>query len=95
MSIWWHPYLIQHIDNGCGLPIALKQLHFIHLFFLRFYLFLEKGREGEREGEKHEYVVASHVPPTEDGGTWPATRACALTGNETGTFCFAGQHSVN
>ena len=34
-----------------------------------------------REGEKHQCVVASHAPPT---GTWPATQACALTGNPTG-----------
>ena len=24
------------------------------------------GREGEKEGEKHQCVVASHVPPTGD-----------------------------
>ena len=37
-------------------------------FFLRFYLFIfrQRGREGEREGEKHQCVVASHVPPTGD-----------------------------
>ena len=39
-------------------------------FFLvnkRFYLFFrEKRREGEREGEKHQCVVASHTPPTGD-----------------------------
>ena len=36
-------------------------------FFLRFYLFtLEKGREGETEGEKHQCVAPSHVPPTGD-----------------------------
>ena len=29
------------------------------------YLFLERG-EGRREGEKHQHVVASHVPLTED-----------------------------
>ena len=34
----------------------------------------------EREGEKHQCVGASHAPPT---GTWPATQACALTGNQT------------
>ena len=34
--------------------------------FSRFYLFLERVREGEREGEKHQYVVASRAPPTED-----------------------------
>ena len=38
------------------------------LFLKRFYLytFLERGREGEREVEKHQCVVASHAPPTRD-----------------------------
>ena len=37
------------------------------IFFLRFYLFnfRERGRDGEREGEKHQ-SVASYTPPTED-----------------------------
>ena len=37
-------------------------------FFLRFDLFIfrQSGREGEREGEKQQCVVASHVPSTED-----------------------------
>ena len=30
------------------------------------YLFLERGREGEREGEKHRRVVASRALPTGD-----------------------------
>ena len=49
-------------------------------FKKRFYLFIfrEKGREGEREGEKHQCVAASQSPAP---GTWPATQACALTGN--------------
>ena len=29
-------------------------------------MFRERGREGEREGEKHKCVVASHTPPTGD-----------------------------
>ena len=29
-------------------------------------IFLDKVMEGEREGEKHPSVVASHTPPTED-----------------------------
>ena len=46
------------------------------LFFKDFiYLFLERGRVGEREGEKHQCVVASHVAPTGDlarnPGMWP------------------------
>ena len=39
------------------------------LIFFRFYLFIfrESGREGGREGEKHQCVVASHTPtPTGD-----------------------------
>ena len=34
----------------------------------KFYLFIfrERGREGEREGEKHHCVVVSLVPPTGD-----------------------------
>ena len=34
----------------------------------RFYLFIfrERGREGEREGEKHQCVVASLIPPAGD-----------------------------
>ena len=50
---------------------------YVSMFFLRFYLsiFTERGREGEREGEKYQCVVASHVPPTGDlahnPGMWP------------------------
>ena len=55
-----------------SLKISLLFKGFIYLFFR------ERGREGEREGEKHQCVVASHVAPL---GTWPATQACVLTGN--------------
>ena len=37
---------------------CLKNISFIH--------FLERSREGEREGEKHQCVVASHASPTGD-----------------------------
>ena len=41
---------------------------FIVMYFLKdfVYLFLERGREGERERKKHQCVVASQVPPTGD-----------------------------
>ena len=35
-------------------------------FKYSIYLFLERGERKEREGEKHQCVVASHVPPTGD-----------------------------
>ena len=39
-----------------------------NVLLLRFYVFIfrERGREGEREGEKHQCVVASRAPPTGD-----------------------------
>ena len=45
----------------------------IHSFFKLFiYLFLEEGREAEREGEKHQCVVASRTPPNWGPGLQPA-----------------------
>ena len=38
----------------------------IHLKEKGFYLFIFRGREREKEGEKHQCVVASHTPPTGD-----------------------------
>ena len=56
--------------------------HFHSYFLKRFYssVFREKGRVGEREGEKQHYVVALMCPLLR---TWPATQAHALTGNRT------------
>ena len=36
----------------------------MHVEFLKdfIYLFLEREKEGEREGEKHQCVVTSHTP---------------------------------
>ena len=49
-----------------GIGIGTQQ--HINKFLKRFYLFTfrQKGREGEREGEKHQCVVASYVAPTGD-----------------------------
>ena len=41
-------------------------LPFIYFFKDFIYLFLEMAREGEREREKHQCVVASHAPSTGD-----------------------------
>ena len=39
-----------------------------YFFNKKFYLFIfrQRGREGERKGEKHQCVVASHSPTTGD-----------------------------
>ena len=38
----------------------------ISFFFKILFIFRQRVREGGREGEKHQCVVASHVPPTGD-----------------------------
>ena len=45
------------------------------LFFKRFNLFIfrEGGKEGERQGEKHQCEVASHALPTGDLACNPGT----------------------
>ena len=53
------------------------------------YLLLERGREGEREGEKQP-LVAPHLDPDQDE---PTTQVCALKGIEPMTFWCMGQCS--
>ena len=64
-------------------------------FFLRFYLFIfrERRREGEREGEKHQRVVASCTPPTGDLACNPGM--CPRLGIELVTLCFTGPRSIH
>ena len=68
------PYLIcsgSFLMRLSSLKTILPPLRFL-LFFKGLkkkdciYLFLERGKEGERQGEKHQCVVASHTPPTGD-----------------------------
>ena len=53
---------------------------FIYLF-LRFCLFLDRGEGREKEKERNINVWLPLTHPK--WGTWPATQACALTGNQT------------
>ena len=65
------------------------------LIFLKIFLFIlrERGREGEKEGEKHQCVVASHAPPTGDLAWQP--RHVLWLGIEPATLWFAGWHSIH
>ena len=42
------------------------QMCILFIFYLILFIFRERGREGEREGEKHQCVVVSPMPPTGD-----------------------------
>ena len=67
--------------------VLLKNIYYL-------FIFRERGREGEREGEKYQCVVASPVsPPTGDLACNPGM--CPRLGIEPATFWFAGQHSVH
>ena len=72
------------MPNNSLLLVFLFVLFKLYIYFFLFKILLiyfrQSRREGEREGEKHQCVVASHTPPL---GTWPATQSCALTGNVT------------
>ena len=59
-------------------------MSFIYLFKDFIYLFLERGREGEREREKYQCVVASHMPPIRDLACSPGM--CPGLGIEPATF---------
>ena len=58
-------------------------MHF--LFFKKnfIYLFLDRGKGREKDRERNINVCLPLTHPLL--GTWPATQACALTGNPTGT----------
>ena len=73
--------LAQQLDPDL-LPNLLSSAHSLLKKKKRFYLFIfrHREREGERQGEKHQCVVASHTPAP-SLGTRPATQTCALTGN--------------
>ena len=55
--------------------------HFIIIFKDLIYLFLERGEGKEKEQERNINVWLPRARPPL--GTWPATQACALTGNQT------------
>ena len=59
-----------------------------------YFIFRQRGREEEREGEKHQCVVASHTPATWDlahnPGEFPDWE-----GIEPVTLWFIGQRSVH
>ena len=64
--------LLSHIQGGqkavCSCECAKHKIFtFLKYIFKKIlFNFKERGREGEREGEKHQCVLASHAPPTED-----------------------------
>ena len=72
---WW-PVIIILILEVTKLKFKKVAQNLITFLKTLLYLFIEKRRE--KEGEKHQCVVASCAPLLV---TWPVTQTCALTGN--------------
>ena len=84
-----HIYYIWIIVIVFYYPIILS-FSFLKYFI---YLFLESRMEGEREGEKRQYVVASPVPHTGDLAHNPPM--CPDWESNPATLWFTGQHSIH
>ena len=63
------------------------------LYFFKIYLFIfrERGRDGERQGEKHQFVIAFHVAPTRD----PACNPGMHPDWESNQWSFGSQPTLN
>ena len=60
--------------NWCSQHEENTAEEYLRFHFLKdFIYFRERGKEGGREGEKHQCVVASHMPPTGDLAHNPGT----------------------
>ena len=76
-------YFLTIIDvvNTAWLFFIFKKL-FLFVFLKRFYLFLEREREEDREGNIRVWLPLKRPLL----GTWPTTQTWALTGNQTGNY---------
>ena len=59
---------------------SFRFLLFFFFFLKILFIFRERRREGDRETNISVWLPLTHPQM----GTWPATQACALTGNQTG-----------
>ena len=63
------------------------------LFILFIFIFKEKGKEGEKEGERHQCEKETSIGCLSDAPQpviEPTTPECALTGNQTGYLLGCG-----
>ena len=86
-----HPIIRQVIQTYPQLRV--KYIFNCFFFKILFYLLLERGREGEREGLKHQCMVACYMPPT--GDLAHNTGVCPRLGIEPATLWFVGWYSIH
>ena len=67
---WFHSKVLFESYGGLeGVECFVKEYE--GDFLKNLFIFRERGREGERAGEKHQRVVASHTPPYWGPGPQP------------------------
>ena len=66
---------------------------FLKILFIYLFIFTERGREGEKKGEKHQCLVASHTPLTGDLPHNPGM--CPRLEIKPATLCFTGWHPTH
>ena len=80
--------------SGALIAFHFFSFNLLGAFFKGFiYLFLDRGERREKERERNINVWLPLVRPLL--GTWPATQACALTGNQTDDPLVCRLHSVH
>ena len=84
--------LITSLCLGLYFDTSLYRREYI-IFLKVLFIYFWRGEEREKERERNIHVWLPLVHP--HLGTWPATQACALTGNQTVTLWFAGRHSIH
>ena len=79
---WLLFYLLLERERNINLLFHLIYAFIGRFFFKKYfiYLFSERG-EGKKKEQERNINVWLHLAPL---GTWLATQACALTGNQTG-----------
>ena len=93
MKIFTIPSLLTHYDvlSFHWFLVFLKIVFYFLKIFI--YLFILRRREGKREGEKHQCVVASCAPPTRNPAHNPGM--CPRLGIKLEALWFPGQHSIH
>ena len=82
-----------HLGNDEETVCVFVCLFFKNILFIYLFIFRQRGREGERKGEKHPCVVASRTPHTGEPGL--QSKDVPQLGIEPATLWFTGWHSIH